>query len=361
MAAGRQRCEDEIAAPVRDGRLALDPVGAAACIARVQRAGPGWIGPHAEALNLAPFEECRGISRPHQARGDACRTALECRDGLGCLGAETGTLGSCRESKAGEACAPQSAAFGVERRSECPASMACSPTPPGTVWGDNEASLGRLGSDTGGSPGLRAGDIAVGPGLPQDSVSRIVRQNFGRFRKCYELGLARDPALSGKVTVAFTVSKDGEVRTATVNSATLPATDVQACTAQAFRHLSFPPPQTGAPVEVVYAIKFQSPSEADPRHVESGAAQRGEPRTSEPVSATSWMQGGRGTCGARAASATCAVHLDCTVDQYCATPPAPGEPNRCQPKRPEGSECASSAECRGICFARECTAICGSG
>lgn len=168
------------------------------------------------------------------------------------------------------------------------------------------------------------------------------RESFARTSgdsgSATELGLARDPALSGKVTVAFTVSKDGEVRTATVKSATLPATDVQACTAQAFRHLSFPPPQTGAPVEVVYAIKFQSPSEADPRHVESGAAQRGRPRTSEPVSATSWMQGGRGTCGARAASATCAVHLDCTVDQYCATPPAPGEPNRCQPKRPEGSD-----------------------
>src|SRR5687767_8833631 len=58
-------------------------------------------------------------------------------------------------------------------------------------------------------PQLRQGSTRVeGPGrLPPEVIQRIVRQNFGRFRLCYETELKKQPELTGKVEVTFTIEK----------------------------------------------------------------------------------------------------------------------------------------------------------
>mgnify|MGYP006314362019 FL=1 len=50
--------------------------------------------------------------------------------------------------------------------------------------------------------------------LPPEVIQRIVRQNFGRFRLCYENGLRNNPTLSGRVSVKFVIDRSGAVSTA---------------------------------------------------------------------------------------------------------------------------------------------------
>src|SRR6187549_3194941 len=47
---------------------------------------------------------------------------------------------------------------------------------------------------------IRQGATQVNGKLPPEVIQRIVRQNFGRFRLCYENGLKNNPTLSGRVS-----------------------------------------------------------------------------------------------------------------------------------------------------------------
>src|SRR5262249_37300578 len=50
-------------------------------------------------------------------------------------------------------------------------------------------------SASGGGATMRQGPTTVTGNLPPEVVQRIVRQNFGRFRLCYENGLRNNPTL----------------------------------------------------------------------------------------------------------------------------------------------------------------------
>lgn len=91
--------------------------------------------------------------------------------------------------------------------------------------------------------------------LPPEAVQRVVRQNFGRFRACYENGLKRNPSLSGRVTTSFVIARDGAVSTAMDGGSDLPDEQVKSCVVHAFAGLSFPQPDNGI-VTVTYPIVF---------------------------------------------------------------------------------------------------------
>jgi hypothetical protein len=88
--------------------------------------------------------------------------------------------------------------------------------------------------------------------LPPEVVQRIVRQNFGRFRLCYEEGLRDNPNLTGTVRVRFVIGRDGAV-SHVAGSGNLPDGRVTSCVTRAFYDLSFPQPEGGV-VLVVYPI-----------------------------------------------------------------------------------------------------------
>jgi tetratricopeptide (TPR) repeat protein len=118
------------------------------------------------------------------------------------------------------------------------------------------AGHGRLGGASATSaPKVRMGATTVSGRLPPEVVQRIVRQNFGRFRLCYENGLRNNPNLQGKVSVRFVIGRDGNVSTVANGGSDLPDAGVQRCVANAFQGLSFPQPEGGI-VSVVYPIMF---------------------------------------------------------------------------------------------------------
>jgi hypothetical protein len=103
------------------------------------------------------------------------------------------------------------------------------------------------------APRLQAGSVTVTGRLPPEVIQRIVRQNYGRFRLCYENGLRSDPQLHGRVSVRFVIAPDGSVSSSQDAGSSLPAPGVVACIVRGFTNLSFPQPEGGT-VQVVYPI-----------------------------------------------------------------------------------------------------------
>ena len=122
---------------------------------------------------------------------------------------------------------------------------------------------GRLGGNHISSPPqVRMGTFNVVGRLPPEVIQRIVRQNFGRFRLCYENGLRSNPNLQGRVATRFEIRKDGDVGNVTNGGSDMPDSNVVRCVVRSFYGLSFPQPE-GDSVMVVAPIMF-SPGGGDP-------------------------------------------------------------------------------------------------
>lgn len=159
-----------------------------------------------------------------------------------------------------------------------------------------EIGLGRLGTSGHGSgigsgasvagghrtdsPRVRMGATTVSGRFPPEVIQRIVRQNYGRFRNCYERGLQRSPSLGGRVVVRFVIGSDGTVAHATDGGSTLTDRGVVQCVVQSFSGLSFPAPEGGI-VTVTYPILF-TPGDA-PAGSLSASSPVGSSGVSSPV------------------------------------------------------------------------------
>jgi len=104
-------------------------------------------------------------------------------------------------------------------------------------------------------PSVRSPSSTVSGHLPPEVVQRIVRQNYGRFRQCYESGLHANPNLTGRVTARFVIGREGSVTNVQNGGSDLPDSGVVTCVMSAFYALSFPTPEAGI-VTVSYPIMF---------------------------------------------------------------------------------------------------------
>jgi hypothetical protein len=123
----------------------------------------------------------------------------------------------------------------------------------GTVSG-----FGRLGSGSGTTVTLRQGATQVVGRLPPEVIQRIVRMNFGRMRLCYETALRTNPKLAGRASVRFVIGPSGAVASSAPGPTDFAPPALQACLAAAFRGMSFPQPDGGGSVTVVYPVHFTS-------------------------------------------------------------------------------------------------------
>jgi hypothetical protein len=123
----------------------------------------------------------------------------------------------------------------------------------GQGFGNGHGRLG--GAHQTRSPSIRQGATQVNGRLPPEVIQRIVRQNFGRFRLCYENGLRTNPNLQGRVAVKFVIDRSGAVSTASDGGSDLPDQSVVSCVVRGFNNLSFPQPEGGI-VTVAYPIIF---------------------------------------------------------------------------------------------------------
>ena len=121
--------------------------------------------------------------------------------------------------------------------------------------------IGTLGRGRVGHPStarLSLGTLTVNGRLPPEVIRRIVRQNFGRFRLCYQEGLRSNPSLQGRVTTKFVIGSDGSVSSAKDNGSDIPDQSVVQCVVRGFSNIAYPQPEGG--IVVVTAPVMFSPS-----------------------------------------------------------------------------------------------------
>lgn len=157
--------------------------------------------------------------------------------------------------------APSTATF------TAPSTPTSTPTSSPTPWGagDPDAGVttaggfgnghGRLGSATKKTPSIRAGAVAVNGRLPPEVIQRLVRQNFGRFRLCYEALLNTNADATGRVSVKFVIDKTGAVSTSQDGGSDIGDATMISCVVGGFGGIQFPPPEGGI-VTVSYPLIF---------------------------------------------------------------------------------------------------------
>lgn len=118
-------------------------------------------------------------------------------------------------------------------------------------WGNGRGPGG--GGHVAKAPIIRNPQIETNGRLPPEVIQRIVRQNFGRFRLCYESGLRANPGLSGRVVTKFVIGRDGAVAQAQDAGSDIASQEVVSCVVRSFNNLSFPQPEGGI-ATVTYPI-----------------------------------------------------------------------------------------------------------
>ena len=249
----------------------------------------------------------------------------------------------------------------------------------GTGTGSGFGSGGRLGGKK--PPQVRMGSVSVAGRLPPEVIQRIVRQNFGRFRLCYENGLRTKPSLAGRVVVRFVIGRDGTVSNV-AGSGDLPDKGVIGCVQKAFYGLTFPQPEGGV-VTVSYPLVFSPGAGAPP--ASAGPASSAQPSLPGASAAPlpSGPTGPKNVCaplvaegsacweswqcadglgcrdgkctkeGLLAAGGGCRDQTDCATGLYC--------DGTCKARKTAGEPCRASIECNGACGrAGACVAWCGA-
>jgi hypothetical protein len=96
------------------------------------------------------------------------------------------------------------------------------------------------------------GGSKVEGALDKDIIRRIVRAHLNEVRSCYNAGLQKDPALTGRVSINFVIKGDGAVGSAVIADDNLPDPEVGKCIAKAVQTWRFPKPLGGGNVVVTY-------------------------------------------------------------------------------------------------------------
>src|SRR3954454_14662218 len=133
------------------------------------------------------------------------------------------------------------------------------------------ASVGGLrggGSIAGGGTGAAASEKkvtgvvkseapAVDGELDPAMVAKEVRSRLGAIKACYERGLKRNPNLSGKVVIHWTITQAGTVSGVDVEQDTMGDAEVASCIKSLVARWRFPAPSGGS-VDVSFPFVFQA-------------------------------------------------------------------------------------------------------
>lgn len=101
-------------------------------------------------------------------------------------------------------------------------------------------------------------ETEISGGLDPNIISQVVKNNLGRVRYCYERQLAAEPALYGKIKIAWTIAADGTVSTQKVEQSTMANAMVEGCILRQVAKWTFPRPDGGGDVVVAYPFYFKA-------------------------------------------------------------------------------------------------------
>jgi len=126
----------------------------------------------------------------------------------------------------------------------------------GGSGGDAHGSLD-LGSQTKESTRIIPGKTIVVGGLSKDVIARVIRGHQHEIKYCYEVELQKNPSLSGKVAVVFTIDSTGAVTETKVSDTSLHNGATEKCMLARIQRWRFPEPAGGGEVNVTFPWIFK--------------------------------------------------------------------------------------------------------
>ena len=92
----------------------------------------------------------------------------------------------------------------------------------------------------------------------KDEIQRVIADNRGKVRACYEAALKTNPGIAGDLVVSFIINPDGSVKNAEVNwsESELHVPELDSCTIEVVQALKFPPSSRGLESKVNYPFNF---------------------------------------------------------------------------------------------------------
>ncbi|MEW6431932.1 MAG: TonB family protein [Myxococcota bacterium] len=115
--------------------------------------------------------------------------------------------------------------------------------------------LGGRGKD---STRVIPGKTTVIGGLDKDVIMKVIKRHQNEIKFCYEQELQKNPALGGKVAVAWTIDPSGGVSEANVSESSIGNANVESCIVQRIRRWKFPEPAGGGIVNVTFPWIFKA-------------------------------------------------------------------------------------------------------
>ncbi len=126
--------------------------------------------------------------------------------------------------------------------------------------GEGISGPGRLGIKGEAAISIVSENVQVLSGLPKDVINAVVQRHRSEIRACYDAALQRNPNLRGKVSVAFNISPQGDVITASVRESTIGDSGLDGCIVSRVRTWKFPKPEAPVVTEVTAYPFYLNPA-----------------------------------------------------------------------------------------------------
>lgn len=101
-----------------------------------------------------------------------------------------------------------------------------------------------------------SGGVITRGSLDKEIIRRIIRSHMNEVKYCYEQQLTTHADLAGRISVQFAISPTGQVLTSVMQSTTMSNVQVESCVVNAVKRWSFPKPEGGGLVMVMYPFSF---------------------------------------------------------------------------------------------------------
>lgn len=95
-----------------------------------------------------------------------------------------------------------------------------------------------------------------------DQVIDVFRQNTPRAEQCYKEALVQDPAVSGRLAIAWRVDHTGRARQARIVKSEVANKYLEDCVMDHLGRLDFPKQPRFSPAQVEYEFDFRKRSQA---------------------------------------------------------------------------------------------------
>ena len=102
-----------------------------------------------------------------------------------------------------------------------------------------------------------ARQVSAQGSIDRNAVAKVINSHFQEVRSCYERALLKEPGLSGKAVLEWTISISGNVTTVRTKTSSLRNAAVESCILRAIKTWKFPPAKGGS-VIITYPFLFNS-------------------------------------------------------------------------------------------------------